>query len=514
MLLAKVARASDAVAATASRTAKIQLLASIVAADGPDDTDLAVRYLSGELRQRRTGVGMAALRDLPPPAEAASLTLAEVDQAFAAMSALSGAGSAARRRDAVAALFAAATDSEQRLLVGLVSGELHQGAAAGLMVDAVAVAAGLSAADVRGAVTVAGSLPAVARVVVQQGASGLSRFRLQVGRPLAPMLAQSATSVGAALDRVAPVEPAGVEWKLDGIRLQAHRDGDEVSLFSRTGDDLTARLPDVVAQVRSFPVRTAIVDGEALVLRPDGTPAPFQLTGSRVGTRDAHQAQRIAPLSLMTFDVVHLDGDDLLAQPARARWDRLATAVPPAAQVPRLVTAEHESAQRFVDDALRLGHEGVVVKAASAPYAAGRRGAAWVKVKPRIVLDLVVVAVEWGHGRRTGRLSNLHLGAYDPEGTYGEPGGFVMLGKTFKGMTDAMLEWQTQRFLSLALGDSATSTVSVRPAQVVEIAIDGVQASQRYPAGVALRFARVLRYREDKKPTEADTVAHVRALLR
>jgi DNA ligase-1 len=286
-------------------------------------------------------------------------------------------------------------------------------------------------------------------------------------------------------------------------------------VFSRSGDDLTTRLPDVVEQVRGFGARSLVLDAEALVLRPDGRPAPFQVTGARVGRSvDVERALAHAPLTLSVFDVLHVDGADLIGEPAMTRWDRLAGAVPTGAQIPRLVTDDVRAADDFVSDALARGHEGAVVKATAAVYSAGRRGASWVKVKPRIVLDLVVLAAEWGHGRREGRLSNIHLGAYDPAGAYGPPGSFVMLGKTFKGMTDAMLAWQTERFSALADGPTSDWVVTLRPEQVVEVAIDGVQSSQRYPGGVALRFARVLRYRDDKPASETDTVSRVRSLLR
>jgi DNA ligase-1 len=513
VLLAEVAVVSDLVAATASRLEKTALIADLVGRADADDAGLVVRYLTGDLRQRRTGVGVAALRGLPPPATTASLTVTRVDAAFADLAALSGRGSAAARRAGFMALMGAATPPEQRLLAGLVSGELRQGAAAGVMTEAVARVGGVSAADVRSALTICGSLPDVATALRRAGRAGLAEFSLRVGTPLTPMLASSAASMDAAFER-AGGGVVGVEWKLDGIRVQLHRDGGDIAIFSRSGDDLTAALPDVVDQVAGFDGDRMVIDAEAIVLRPDGRPAPFQVTGSRVGRRgDVSQARAAAPLNLVVFDVMHADGVDLLGEPATERWSRLSGLVPPDHQVPRLVTSDPAAGQTFVTDALAHGHEGAVVKAADGTYAAGRRGASWVKVKPRVVLDLVVVAVEWGHGRRTGRLSNLHLAAYDPAGSHGPPGGFVMLGKTFKGMTDAMLTWQTERFLSLADGPTDDGVVRVRPKQVVEIAIDGVQRSSRYPGGVALRFARVLRYRADKTATDADTIEQVRQLL-
>lgn len=513
MLLAELAATSDAVAATPGRGAKIAALAALLGRVEPAEAELVVTYLSGELRQRRTGIGPAALRSLPPASDVASLTVREVDAAFEAAAGLAGPGSAAARRRLLADLMDRATAPEQRLLAALVSGELRQGAAAGVMTEAVAASAGVPAGRVRSAVTLAGSLPQVAAALARRGPSGLEAFTLTLGTPLAPMLARSAPSVAEAMAGLGGGE-AGVEWKLDGIRVQLHRDGDDVAAFSRSGDDLTGRLPDVVAAVRALPVRRALLDAEALVLRPDGRPAPFQVTGSRVGrTADVARAAASAPLHLYVFDALHLDGTDLVGDAAAQRWAALEAALPASVRIPRLVTADVAAADAFVAQALARGHEGGMVKAADAPYEAGRRGAGWVKVKPHTVLDLVVLAAEWGHGRREGWLSNLHLGARDPDGRFGPPGGLVMLGKTFKGLTDALLRWQTERLLALAVGPTDGWVVRVRPELVVQVAIDGVQASQRYPGGVALRFARVQRYREDKTAGEADTVEAVRSLL-
>ena len=512
MLLADVAAASEAIAAQAGRRDKVSILAALLGRCADDDVALVVLFLTGELRQRRTGVGYAALRERPPPAPRATLTVRDVDAVAEHLARLSGKGSTAARRAAVADLLRAATEPEQRLLVALLSGELRQGAAAGVMTEAVAVAGGVSAGDVRGAVTVAGSLPEVATSLLS--GAGLGDFRLRLGRPLAPMLAQSASTVDAALSKIGGGE-VGVEPKLDGIRVQVHRDGDEVAVFSRSADEVTARVPDLVAQVRRLPATQAVIDAEALVLRPDGRPERFQVTGSRVGrSTDVASAVAEAPLTLMAFDLLHADGADLIGEPALERWRLLDSAVDAPHRMPRLLTDDAAAATSFVTDALQRGHEGGLVKASTAPYLAGRRGAGWVKVKPRIVLDLVVLAAEWGHGRRQGRLSNIHLGAYDPEGRYGPAGGFVMLGKTFKGMTDEMLAWQTERFTALATSDLHDWVVRLRSEQVVEVAIDGVQESSRYPAGVALRFARVLRYRDDKRQAEVDTVSTVRGLLR
>jgi DNA ligase-1 len=366
------------------------------------------------------------------------------------------------------------------------------------MVEAVIAASGIPAAEVRRAVMVAGGVGPVAEAALLEGSAGLAGFALQVGRPVRPMLAQPGTDVEDALARTGP---AAIEWKLDGIRVQVHRDGDRVGVYTRSLDDITARVPEIVTAALALPVRSAVLDGEALALRTDGRPLPFQATAAR----SAAQEDRTVPLSAFFFDVLHLDGVDLTLQPAAERRAALEQVVPEGFLVPRAEVSSPAEAQAFLDRALKAGPEGVVVKSLAAPYDAGRRGAGWVKVKPRHTLDLVVLAVEWGHGRRRGWLSNLHLGARDPSG------GFVMLGKTFKGMTDELLAWQTARFQELKIEDNGW-VVTVRPEQVVEIAFDGVQRSPRYPGGVALRFARVLRYRDDKTAAEADTIDTVRAL--
>ena len=495
MLLVELATASAAVAAAPGRNAKVDLLAAVLRAADADEVALAAGYLAGDLRQRRTGLGWAALRDLPAPATEATLQLREVDQAFARIAEVSGAGSVAARASLVAGLFGRATAAEQRLLAALVGGELRQGAQAGLMADAVARAAGVPTADVRRALMLCGSLPEVAQAA---RAGALDGFRLQVGRPLAPMLAQPGSDLADALARAAP---AAVEWKLDGIRVQVHRDGDEVGVWTRTLDDITTRVPELVAVARELPCRQAVLDGEAIALRVDGRPQPFQVTAGRAAQRGASPV----PLTPFFFDLLHVDGRDLLDEPQSERAAALDALVPERYRAPRLVTDDLAAAQAFADDALARGHEGVVVKSLAVPYEAGRRGAGWLKVKPRHTLDLVVLAVEWGHGRRSGWLSNLHLGARDPAG------GWVMLGKTFKGLSDELLRWQTERFLELEESRNDWQ-VFVRPEQVVEVAFDGVQRSSRYPGGVALRFARVLRYRDDKSAAEADTIDDVRRL--
>ena len=496
MLFSELAATSAAVGATRSRKRKAELLGAALRQLGPGEIEPGVAFLSGELRQRRTGVGWATLRELPPPAIAPELGVAEVDAAFARIAALEGAGSQAARREAVTALFARATAPEQAFLRGLVAGDLRQGALAGVMADAVAAATGIPRAAVDRATMLCGDPRMVAEAALREGEAGLEHFRLQLGRPLSPMLASPGASLGEAMEKVGE---GAVDWKLDGARIQVHRDGDDVAVFSRSLDDLTSRLPEVVAATLALDARSAVLDGEAIALRADGRPEPFQVTGSRI----ASGAPGVVPV---LFDALHVDGEDLLDAPLARRAEALAAAVPEPVRVPRAITGDLAQAQAHFDAALAAGHEGVVVKALDAPYAAGRRGAAWLKVKPRHTLDLVILAAEWGHGRRRGWLSNLHLGARAVEGD-----GFVMLGKTFKGLTDAMLAWQTERLQELEV-ERHGIVVTVRPELVVEIAFDGVQTSPRYPGGVALRFARVLRYREDKTAAEADDLAAVLAL--
>ncbi len=515
-----LAATSAAVGATSGRRAKVELLADALRRLDPDEVEPGAGYLAGELRQRQTGVGYASLRDLPPPAAEPTLTVAAVDAAIAQIAAVHGAGSQARRRALLGALYAAATADEQRLLTGLFSGELRQGAQAGLLADAVARAAEVPVATVRRALLLAGDLRAVAVAALAGGAAALAGFGLQVGRPLAPMLAQSAPSVDEAL--AATGTPAVVDVKLDGIRIQVHRSGADIAVFTRSLDEITTRVPEVVAAVRALPGRELVLDGEAIGLDETGRPLPFQQTSSRAARRTTPSTTGRTPVApavlaaaastgatVLTpyfFDLLHLDGEDLIDLPGRERWAALAGSVDSSLLVGRMEVDDPEQAAAAFAAALDAGQEGVVVKAPDAPYDAGRRGAAWVKVKPRHTLDLVVLAVEWGSGRRKGWLSNLHLGARDPR-----TGDFVMLGKTFKGLTDELLRWQTERFLDLAV-ERGDWVVRVRPEQVVEIAFDGVQTSSRYPGGMALRFARVVRYRDDKSAAEADTIDAVRAI--
>jgi DNA ligase-1 len=510
VLLADVATASAEIGAVSARLAKVARIADLLHGAGeegePTLVATVVSWLSGELPQRQIGVGWAALRSLPTPRAEPVLTVAEVDAAFSAIGAVSGRGSQARRADLVNDLFAAATDSEQTFLRRLLGGELRQGALGGVMADAVAKAAGVGAPVVRRAAMLGGDLPAVAAAALTGGEVALSEFTLRAGQPVGSMLAQTATGVTEALERLGG--EAVFEAKLDGARVQIHRAGDQVSIYTRSLEDVTARLPEVVDAALALPVSDLIADGEAIALRPDGRPHRFQVTASRFGRSvDIAAARTAQPLSVFFFDLLHLDGTDLLDAPATERLAALDAIVPAQHRVDRLVTADPDAARRFLDVTLDAGHEGVMAKSLTAPYEAGRRGAGWLKVKPVHTLDLVVLGVEWGSGRRTGKLSNIHLGARDPA-----TGGYVMLGKTFKGMTDAILDWQTSRFTELADGGTDGYVVKVRPEQVVEIAFDGVQGSTRYPGGMALRFARVLRYRDDKAPAEADTIDTVRAL--
>jgi DNA ligase-1 len=497
MLLADLASTSDSVAATSSRLGKRDLIAASLARLESSEAPIGIAFLAGEPRQRRTGIGYRGLGDPPPPASEPTLTLVEVDARLAQLEALSGPGSSGERKRLAAELFGRATAGEQRFLRALLTGDLRQGALGGVLIDAVAQASEVPSAAVRRALLLAGDLPTVGAAALAGGAPALGAFRIEVGRPLAPMLAGSAADAATAIERLGT---AGAEWKLDGVRVQVHvRDGD-VAIFSRSLDDVTERMPEIVEIARALPVRDAVLDGEAIALDADQRPLPFQVTSSRAARRTGAGA-----LSLRLFDCLHLDGEDLIDHTARDRVAALAARVPAALCVPRILVHDAAGAEAALASALAAGHEGLVLKALDAPYEAGRRGGTWLKVKPRHTLDLVILAVEWGNGRRRGLLSNLHLGARDPAG------GLVMLGKTFKGLTDEMLRWQTEHLLALEV-ERDGHVVYVRPELVVEVAFDGVQTSTRYPGGVALRFARVLRHRPDKPAGEADTIDAVRAL--
>jgi DNA ligase-1 len=495
---------SAAVGGTASRSEKIERLATLLRRLEPAEAPIAAAYLSGQLRQRQIGVGYASIRELPEPAAESSLTLMEVDAALDAVGSLAGRDSHAERRRQVASLFGRATRLEQDFLVRLMLGELRQGALEGVMLDALARALGTPLAAVRRAVMLRGDIGAVAEAGLRDGPAGLSAFRLQVGQPLQPMLAQTANSVAEALERASP---AAIEWKLDGARVQIHVLGEDVRVFTRSLDDITGRVPEVVEMARSLRVASVVLDGEALALKEDGRPHPFQVSASRLGSRiDVDRLRANLPLTPFVFDILHRDGEDLVDRTLSERQAMLADVVPERWRVPRITTSDVAAADDFLRRTLAGGHEGVMVKALDSRYEAGRRGAGWIKVKPVHTLDLVILGVEWGHGRRRGWLSNLHLGARDPAS-----GEFVMLGKTFKGLTDAMLTWQTHKLLELETHRDRW-TVYVRPELVVEIAFDTVQRSPRYPGGLTLRFARVVRYRPDKRPEEADTIETVRAL--
>ncbi len=495
MLLQVLVDASAAMRSTRSRLSKKKALADVLRAVAPDEAAIATSYLSGALRQRRTGLGWRSISTPPSGAEDATLTLSEVDQAFEEMAALSGPGSQGRRGVVLDALMCRATPAEQSYISGLVTGELRQGALDALVVDALADAVGAPVDSVRRAVMLAGSTATVAEAVLGGGPAALSHFTLTVGTPVRPMLASSAPSVAEALAAIDG--EAVVDAKLDGIRVQVHKHGGTVQVFTRTLEEITHRVPDLVAAVAALPAKAVVLDGEALLIGADGRPRPFQETSSRIAS-----GSDTAQLSVLVFDLLHLDGVDLIDRPGAERFALLEQHLPPSMLVERTITKDPDAAEAFFRHVLAQGHEGVVVKSRAAPYEAGRRGASWIKVKPVHTLDLVVLAVEWGSGRRSGKLSNIHLGARDGAG------GFVMLGKTFKGMTDKMLEWQTMRFLALQTGREA-HVVYVRPEQVVEIAFDGLQRSTRYPGGVTLRFARVLRYRHDKTASEANTLAEV-----
>ncbi len=508
MRLTELVERSDAVADTGSRNAKIERLAECLARFAPEEIEIGAAYLAGELPQGRIGVGPSVLRDaaLGPPAASGSLDLSELDRALEAIRTPRGRGAASQRRAHLQALFARVTVRERRFLTDLLLGNLRQGALEGVLLEAVARAAGVAAAEVRRAAMVGGSLRAVARAALLDGAPGLGSFRLELFRPLQPMLATPAESVDAALERLGH---AAVEFKLDGARVQVHRQSDRVRVFTRSGNEVTEALPEIVDLVRALPVRSAVLDGEALALREDGRPHPFQVTMRRFGRRaDVEALRGKLPLSSFFFDCLHLDGEDLLGHRYADRYSALSRAAETALRIPRAVTGEAGQIQAFLERALEAGHEGVVLKSLDARYEAGRRGAEWFKVKPVHHLDLVVLAAEWGSGRRRGWLSNLHLGARDPDS-----GGFVMLGKTFKGMTDEILAWQTERLLSLEVRREG-HTVYVAPALVAEVAFDGLQDSPHYPGGLALRFARLRTYRLDKRPEEADSIETVRAMRR
>jgi DNA ligase 1 len=504
--LAELEDASRRIAATAARLEKIGILSALLRRLAPDEIETVVAWLSGELRQGRIGLGPAAIHEAArvPGAEHATLSVAEVDATFARIASVSGTGSVRERTRELAALLARATPGEKGLILRVVSGELRQGALEGVMEEAIARASDLPAVEIRRAVMRAGSLRAVAHAALTEGRAGLARFTIQVFRPLQPMLAQAADGLDEALERLGA---AALEYKMDGARVQLHKRGDDVRVYSRSLKDVTHAVPELVEGARTFPAVELILDGEVIALRPDGTPHTFPTTMRRFGRKlDVAGVRNELPLTPFYFDALRIDDQDLVTAPARERFAAL-DQVARGFVVPRRLTSAPEEAKAFLEEALERGHEGLMAKSPESAYEAGSRGAGWLKVKAAHTLDLVVLAVEWGSGRREGWLSNIHMGARDPAS-----GGFRMLGKTFKGMTDAILEWQTHRFQELAVATEG-HVVHVRPEQVVEIAFNDVQRSTYTDSGMALRFARVKRYRMDKTAAEADTVDTVRAIL-
>ena len=505
-LLNDLVLTSKLVADTSARLEKIALLAALLKRLAPNEIPIAVGFLTGWPRQGKLGVGWATLAEARPAVSATSpeLTLAEVDATFTALQAVRGTHSAAERQRILSALLARGTADEQSFLTALAIGEVRQGALDGVLTEAVARAASLPGDRVRRAVMLAGDLGTVAQAVLTDGEAALGRYALQLFRPIQPMLADSAPNVAEAL---AALGTAVLEWKLDGARVQVHRQDERVAIYTRSLNDVTAAVPEVVEAVRSLPAHELILDGEVIALMPDGRPLPFQETMRRFGRRlDVDALRATMPVTPFFFDLLRADGEDFLDRPLAERLARLDTIVPATYRVPRLTTNDAADAQRFVDGALGRGHEGVMAKLPAAPYAAGRRGSAWLKVKTPRTLDLVVLAAEWGSGRRKGWLSNLHLGARDPA-----TGEFIMLGKTFKGMTDEILAWQTKELLARQTSRDG-HIVFVRPELVVEVAFNEVQRSSQYPGGVTLRFARIKGYRPDKAATEADTIEAVRRL--
>ena len=508
MKLAQLVETSRRVAATSGRLAKTGVLAEFLRRLPPDQIEVAVSFLTGSLRQSRLGVGPSTIYSSMPEraTEFPVLTLDQVNAAFESLTGISGKGSAGERARRLTALLSQASREEQEFLAGLMTGEVRQGALDGVVMEAVARAAEVPPDLVRRAAMTTGDLPLVARTALTGGSKGLEQYAVQVFRPVLPMLAETAAD---AADAIGQLNRAVLEFKFDGARVQLHKSGDEVRIFSRRLNDVTAAVPELVETARRLPSREIILDGEAIALRPDGAPYPFQVTMRRFGRKldiDGLKAQ--LPLSSFFFDILWIDGTPLLDEPLKNRVKVLEQVIPPDLLVPRIVTDSVDEAQAFLDSALQHGHEGIMAKALDSPYEAGRRGSHWLKLKPAHTLDLVVLAAEWGHGRRRGWLSNLHLGARDPGGN-----GFIMLGKTFKGLTDEMLVWQTRRLLELEAARD-THTIYVRPELVVEVAFNDVQVSPQYPGKLALRFARVKGYREDKTVAEADTLTAVQDIYR
>jgi len=507
-LLAAIVDTSAKVAATSARLAKVRELAACVRSFAADEIVIGVAYLSGETPQRKFGIGYAVLKEASAEAKAAeaSLTVLDVDSRLTEIAAIRGSGSTARRAEALRELFSRATEAEQYFLMRLLIGELRQGALAGVMVDAIASAAQIPVDKVRRAAMYAKSLGAVAHAALTEGVEALANFQLELLSPVAPMLAQTAADVAEALEQLG--SDVVFEWKMDGARIQVHKSGDTVHIYTRSLNDVTAAVPEIVAAVRALPAREVILDGEAIAFTKAGRPHPFQITMRRFGRKlEVEKLQAELPIQAYFFDCLKLGDQSIADRPTRERYDALTRAVPESLLIPRLVTASEAEASAFYDAAIAAGHEGLMAKSLSAPYEAGNRGAGWLKIKRAHTLDLIVLAAEWGHGRRIGKLSNLHLGALDPA-----TGEYIMLGKTFKGLTDVMLEWQTKEFLARETRRDDW-TVHIRPEIVVEIAFSDLQASPRYPGGLALRLARVKRYRDDKRPEDADTMESVRRIF-
>ncbi|MBC7983354.1 MAG: ATP-dependent DNA ligase [Candidatus Obscuribacterales bacterium] len=496
------------VAETPRRTIKIRELSECLRQLEADEVEIGVLYLAGEIRQKKIGIGPSALRaaSAAPAADSSQLALTQVDEALTLLAGVGGSGSAAERSRQLQGLFARATTDEQEFLIRLLGGDLRQGALAGVMVDGIAAAAELPLAEVRRAAMYAPHLGLVARVALGAGSEGLRQFTLQTLSPLAPMLAETASDVADALTQLGGT--AILEWKVDGARIQVHKRDDEMRVYTRNLNDVSSVVPEVVEVVRSMPARELVLDGETVALNKNGNPLPFQITMRRFGRKlDVDALRRDLPLHAYFFDCIKINDDDLSALTTRERFDALSSVVPQELRIPRITCSDVADAEAFYAQALAKGHEGVMAKALDAPYEAGKRGASWLKIKRAHTLDLVVLAVEWGNGRRTGKLSNLHLGARDPSN-----GDFVMLGKTFKGLTDALLEWQTKELLERELRRDQW-TVYVRPELVVEVAFNDIQSSSTYPGRFALRFARVKRYRPDKQADQADTIDTIRKLF-
>jgi DNA ligase-1 len=504
MQLVAVVETSRRVTETTKRLEKVDLLARLLKQVHSEEVEIVVAFLTGRARQGRIGIGYGTLRDAKGlPATEPSLEVADIDRILEAITKTQGSGSQRQRLELLSGMFARATEPEQKFLIGLLMGELRQGALEGIMVDAVAKASGVPADRVRRAVMMAGDIAVVARALIEKGEAGLHAYDVQLFRPIQPMLAQTAENVTGAL---ADLGEAALEFKMDGARVQVHKSGDDVVVYSRALNDVSAAVPEVVEAVRALPARDLILDGEVLSLLPDGRPQPFQITMRRFGRKlDVERMRAELPMTPFWFDLLYLNGGSLLDEPQVRRFRALAE-LAPQSLIPHIITSDAAGADEFFEQSLSAGHEGVMAKATAATYAAGARGQSWLKIKRPRTLDLVILAAEWGNGRRQGWLSNLHLGARDTE-----KGGFAMLGKTFKGLTDEMLAWQTQELLKLEIARDSY-TVHVEPKLVAEIAFNEIQVSSRYPSGLALRFARVKRYRPDKTAAESDTFQTVQKM--